>query len=180
MYYRPFIQEHDKTTSNGDVQARYNGIHVIDQDGTRNICFEGDSVFCPACKTTGVTKCVPPYRSWTGHDGRQVNLDGDLCLCKCFPPPRLIASDRNRRMIFDTDEITSIPGAEDWSEYAGYKLFSYTQCFLILNEETGQPDAGRKYQITYSKGVFEGQTDANGLTNSVGSNSPESVKIELF
>ncbi|WP_442968397.1 S-type pyocin domain-containing protein [Pseudomonas sp. Z18(2022)] len=59
--------------------------------GGQPISREGDSVLCPACGTTGFIANIGSYQSeiW---DGRQAALDGDLCICKCTPPPVLIAN----------------------------------------------------------------------------------------
>lgn len=180
MYTRAFIRAHDRTTSDGDIHAQLNGGTAGNDNNNKNICFEGDPVVCPACKSIGKTKCIPPYRPWTGHDGRQVNLDGDLCICKCSPPPRLNASFTNMTMTFESHEIFGIAGAEVWIEHVGIKKFAYDQHFLVLNKDTGIPDANRKYRIIYSKGAIEGKTDSNGLTATVKSDTPEKVRIELL
>jgi hypothetical protein len=71
-------------------------------------------------------------------------------------------------------------GSEGWMEYAGIKKFAYDQHFLVLNQDTGKPDAYRQYRITYSRGIIEGETDLNGLTDVVKSDTQETIKIELF
>jgi hypothetical protein len=40
--------------------------------------------------------------------GKQVALENDICLCKCDPPPRLIASQRTASMSFNTGELTAM------------------------------------------------------------------------
>lgn len=117
-YRRAVIRDHDTTTASGDVQARFNGLRL--GDDYKNACYEGDPVACPACKSTGVTKCVPPYRVNSGHDGRQINLDGDLCICKCSPPPRLKARHHDTTVGFTPDEISKMVGSSGWMVYAGY------------------------------------------------------------
>src|SRR5699024_2284277 len=112
MYSRAFIRDHDTTTRGGAVAAT---VHtVLLGSPPQKACYEGDPVRCPTCNSTGYTKCVPPFRPYTGPDGRQINLEGDLCVCKCSPLPRLVASDRNRTMDFGGDEVTSMAGAEGW------------------------------------------------------------------
>jgi hypothetical protein len=179
MYARPFIREDDSVTpGGGKVQPTPQQYPSTYHD--KLACFEGDPVYCNTCKTWGVTKCVPPYRPYIDPNGRQVSLDGDLCICKCPTPPRLKASFDNIRMLFEEDEFSSMAGVEDWLEYEGHKHFAYDQHFLILNEETKRPDSHRKYRITYSRGVIEGTTDVNGLTSVVKSNEKEKIKLELF
>ncbi|AZE60958.1 MULTISPECIES: S-type pyocin domain-containing protein [Pseudomonas fluorescens group] len=52
---------------------------------------EGDRVACPACGTEGFIALTGPHlhEEW---DGKQAALEGDLCICKCDPPPELIAN----------------------------------------------------------------------------------------
>ncbi|WP_150643776.1 PAAR domain-containing protein, partial [Pseudomonas fluorescens] len=52
---------------------------------------EGDEVYCPECDSTGEIACDGPHLVDL-LDGRHAALDGDLCRCKCDPPPRLIAN----------------------------------------------------------------------------------------
>lgn len=51
----------------------------------------GDEVYCPECDSTGVIALDGPHLNNSFY-GRQVALDGDLCRCKCDPPPRLEAN----------------------------------------------------------------------------------------
>lgn len=165
MYSRSFIRAHDKTTSNGDIQARSTGVTV----GTPpvNVCFEGDPVACPACKSIGITKCVPPYRRSTGPDGRQANLDGDLCICKCISPPRLKASFHNSFMGFESHEIAAMPGASDWLAYAGFTLgidpkAKHGKVFEFKDSVTGDVLANRTFLVKNNGTIHRSKTDSNG------------------
>lgn len=55
------------------------------------IAREGDPVRCPACDSIGVIACSVARSSFL-VGGREVALQGDLCRCRCDPPPTLIAS----------------------------------------------------------------------------------------
>ncbi|WP_175948056.1 PAAR domain-containing protein [Burkholderia pyrrocinia] len=51
----------------------------------------GARAYCNACKSTGViAKAGGPSRF--GNCGGEIALDGDILLCKCPTPPRMIAS----------------------------------------------------------------------------------------
>jgi len=167
MYSRAFIRAHDRTTSNGDIQAQFNGVTA--GNDKKNICFEGDPVACPACMSIGVTKCVPPYRRWTGHDGRQVNLDGDLCLCKCSPPPRLKASLTDMIMSFGGQDI--VGDAVPWFVDAGHDPAAIglraDQRFLITDKNTGDVLAGVAYVLECEGLQVEGVTDSDGMTQAI-------------
>lgn len=176
MFTRNFVLDGDKTTSGGTVHAKSNGMAFNDT----NICFEGDAVLCPACNTTGFTKCVPPSRPYTGNDGRQANLDGDLCICGCATPPSLQGSCSFMQMEFESHEFVQMPGVEAWLENTNQKQFIYNQRFAVLNKQTGKPEANRHYRILYSRGILTGETDSDGLTETVSSDVAETIKIELL
>lgn len=55
------------------------------------VAHEGDKVTCPACKSVGVIKANGPRLPETTM-GRKVALSGDLCICGCTPPPRMVHS----------------------------------------------------------------------------------------
>jgi uncharacterized Zn-binding protein involved in type VI secretion len=85
---RYLILNGDKTTANGTVQATPTSIKLSGQD----VAHEGDDVACPACNSTGKIKCDGPRQLMTAPDGRHAVLSDDLCMCKCDPPPKLVAS----------------------------------------------------------------------------------------
>ncbi len=91
----------DKTTSNGIVVGATDG--RMTQMGVP-LALEGDAVWCPACKTTGHILCVGP-RHLNSYHGRKDALDGDLCICRCDPPPRLIHSMTGMAHVLTHDEL---------------------------------------------------------------------------
>lgn len=85
---RYLILTGDKTTANGTVIATPATIRFANRD----VAHEGDDVQCPACNTTGKVQCDGPRQVMTAPDGRRAALSDDLCICKCDPPPKLVAS----------------------------------------------------------------------------------------
>ena len=83
------------TTAGGEVIS---GLERTSFNG-QMIAREGDRVACPACGTEGVIALTGPHlhEAW---GGRQAALEGDLCLCKCDPPPELIANQRFKSQDF--------------------------------------------------------------------------------
>lgn len=55
------------------------------------VALEGDAVACPACNGAGLIAADGP-RLPARDAGRLYALSGDLCLCGCEPPPRLVAA----------------------------------------------------------------------------------------
>ena len=85
-----------KTTAGGEVIS---GLERTSFNG-RMIAREGDRVACPACGTEGVIALTGPHlhEDW---GGKQAALEGDLCMCKCDPPPTLIANQHSKSQDFD-------------------------------------------------------------------------------
>lgn len=91
-----------KTTVGGTVVSGWHRGSIFGQDLAR----EGDQVKCPECDSTGTIICVGPRLSeeW---EGRKPALDGDLCKCKCDPPPKLIANQTIRCQTIENSGIAS-------------------------------------------------------------------------
>jgi len=170
MYWRSRIRAGDTTTVGGNVQPKPQ-IRPETENGEMT-AYEGDPVWCLACSTHGMTKCVQPYRVNTDPSGRQRLLDGDLCLCKCSEPPRLIARSDWSRDGFTPAEIwRRMPYCADWVEYAklgdqfqqdaealnGGKLFSF------VDSETGEPLANRGFVVNEGGVLREARTNKNGI-----------------
>ena len=86
------------------------------------LAFEGDAVSCPACHSTGEILCDGPRWPKAGPDGRQTALSDDLCLCRCNPLPRLIASQSTMSMSFEgspADEVMQRATARVYAPEAG-------------------------------------------------------------
>lgn len=166
MYWRAFIQEGDSLTPGGGrVQPKAQRFSVTYHG--QNGCFEGDPVFCNTCESWGITKCVPPYRPNTAPDGRQANLDGDLCLCKCPIPPRLKALHKNHRMGFGQHEIFGVSGTDGWLIHAGHVLKNSSDQVFAYDEQMrliSQSVEGMPYLIEIDDGrMISGTVGIDGL-----------------
>ncbi|QXH61767.1 PAAR domain-containing protein [Pseudomonas azerbaijanorientalis] len=97
---RYYITVGAKTTVGGTVVSGLPHGRINGQSMAR----EGDEVKCPECDSTGTIICVAPRLSeeW---DGRKPALDGDLCKCKCDPPPKLIANQTFRSQRIETGNV---------------------------------------------------------------------------
>lgn len=80
----------DSTTSHGG--------RVIPGPGARParnghlLATEDDMIDCPDCGIRGYIVCNGLRNPGEVLDGKPLVLDGDLCICGCWPPPRLKAS----------------------------------------------------------------------------------------
>lgn len=176
---RAFIRDGDTTTARGTVQARAQQWPVTQGNDAKHACFEGDPVSCPACRSVGSTKCVPPFRRSTGPDGRQANLDGDLCVCKCPVPPRLVARHHDSTMGFSADEVLNMPAASAWMAYAGHAWPSsrYDEFFVVHDAQTGRPVHGFSYGIATRSGEHHDEVSNDGAT--VKAHAQEAASLTL-
>lgn len=94
---RSYLRVGDKSSVGGTV---IDGISCCVHHG-KQVTFLGASVLCPACGTTGVIAPAGPRRN-NNFMGKRPALDRDLCICKCSPPPTMIAS---QDTMFDSFEV---------------------------------------------------------------------------
>jgi hypothetical protein len=123
---------------------------------------EGDHIDCPACRTKGVIQVVPPRIS-DRFNGKEFALSGDLCICKCNPPPKLIAS---QSLKCQTLALAWVESAEEAAARAVSANIDAEELVPIrlTDEATDRPHANRKYRLQLADKVVEGVTDSDGLT----------------
>jgi len=82
------IRDGDETTAGGIVSSPDRNDLLMG----KAIAYEGDHVECYACGVAGYILCTGKRPEETGAKDKRSALSGDLCICKCNPPPTLIAS----------------------------------------------------------------------------------------
>lgn len=153
------------TTSGGKVTtaATFFTIHGIP------VAYEDDSVSCPACNTVGVIKPDGPRLSDT-FNGKQVALSGDLCICKCAPPPRLVENQTFSYQRIDGDWLAD---QADVAAATAAKLNqggTHTPAkpdgipLVLLDPDTDEPYRHCSYRLELLGGVIDGMTDGDGAT----------------
>jgi hypothetical protein len=181
-YKRLLIREGDTLLpTGGEVKPRPQQYPTIYHG--KLACYEGDPVYCYACKSWGKTKCIPPYRPHTDPEGRQANLDGDLCICKCPTPPRLKALAEIISMNFEEHEIAKMTGSESWLHHAGIiKKTDFHDEQFIFNDANGNPMANMNYivRIKSTGAILQGVTDSNGATQRIKTASGGAADVEII
>ncbi|ADJ63332.1 conserved hypothetical protein [Herbaspirillum seropedicae SmR1] len=179
MFWRAFIREGDTVTPGGGLVQPRAQSPLVRYSG-KLACFEGDPVYCNSCKSWGITQCIQPFRPHRGPDGREVNLDGDLCLCKCPKPPKLKALHSDVRMGFEDEHRHAPTSRQDTQRNYLSPAPLYDQRFAVRHARSGKPMANVKYRITLADGkTCIGLTDEHGLTETVSSDTAQKVKIEV-
>jgi hypothetical protein len=130
----------------------------------------------------GVTRCVPPFRPYTGPDGRQANLDGDLCICRCSNPPRLKALFNDKTMDFEGHEIARMGGASGWLAYAGYTqtIARFDQFFRVLDKDSGQPVSGFTYGTKTRSSEHHDRLYSDGTTAKTYAQEEQDVELSYL
>ncbi|WP_296228370.1 PAAR domain-containing protein [Ralstonia sp. UBA689] len=160
---RNLIRVGDKTTAGGTV---VDGDHTCTHHGIA-LSYNGALIICPACKSTGRACNVPPMREIT-FQGKQALLENDICLCKCNPPPRLIASQNTMYISFDGDELTGMglrANVDPLPEVTNSEQSDiFDEQFMLVND-SGFPMANMYYTIKPPSGELQyGVTDHSGKT----------------
>ena len=173
MPKRYYIHMGDATTANGVVTE---GLSSNTWHGHPN-SYEGDKIDCPTCHSTGVIKCAGSRISNKGTHGKEAALDGDLCICKCPEPPRLIAS----QSVYST-EGEATPSVVDFGNYEknaaiGNPGNQYDQHFVIFDSASQRPAMGIAYSVKSAAGEHHGTVNTEGKT--VGAYSPEPQEVGL-
>lgn len=157
MLKRYSIRLGAKTTAGGVVKtgssnATLNGVLLA---------VDGDLIDCPVCGSEGVIHCVLPRISDT-YDGKELALSDDLCICKCNPPPKLLADQ-------DFDYQLLVVASRETEDEAAARRRSANIADLMpmrfIDQATGKPQANCNYRLELQEGkVLAGTTDANGCT----------------
>jgi uncharacterized Zn-binding protein involved in type VI secretion len=150
------------------------------------IALENDLIFCPACKSQGKILCVGPRIPDTWN-GKQVALEKDLCICGCFPSPRLIANQSLRsQVVGENSAAPSPPEAAISSAPSPASAFTtkdegYDLDFLLTDEKTGYPMSDWPYTIELASGKnLEGRTDHMGKTSKVAALYAEHAILRVY
>lgn len=178
---RYYIRKGDPTTSGGTVVAGF--VHCTDNG--KEMAGEGHPVWCPACKSTGVIRCVGTRLPNSVND-IELALNGDLCVCRCRPPyPQLIATQSTHWTEGSADAgaraSSSNAFAESGLAQAGEDETPHEIQFQAIDPETGRPAPHSPYVLTREDGSeIDGITDRRGLTAIIEASSPERVGIHFF
>ncbi|WP_321910154.1 PAAR domain-containing protein [Paraburkholderia sp. J11-2] len=145
---RALLKLGDKTTAGGVVLE---GVDSCLHHGTP-LTFIGAKIWCPECNSEGVIGWNGPHRKATMM-GKQQALEGDLCLCRCDPPPVLLASQNSAWHVFESDELERATGAGHSmtrASPAGHDELEHY--FEIVDAVSGAPIEGMTYTLL-SNGV---------------------------
>jgi uncharacterized Zn-binding protein involved in type VI secretion len=164
------------TTSGGRVISAH---HFRTINGVK-VAVEGDWLECPQCHSKGVIKPAGP-RLTELCNGKQVALHDDLCICKCSPPPRLIADQILVCQVIDVEwhadevakKLATVQADTTTSQTSPAPKDELP--LLLLDPETQEPCKHRPYKLQLKDEVIEGTTDEHGATRPLSASERASV-----
>jgi uncharacterized Zn-binding protein involved in type VI secretion len=164
----------DKSTNGGVVTE---GAENFTHHGTP-VTFIGAKVWCGGCKSEGFIGERGPRRIAT-MKGKQQALDGDICVCKCTPPPIMLASQNTAWHAFNGHEVADqgYVGNDGsmTSEYRG----EYDERVRVVDAD-GRALSGTPYHIRTSGGkVYKGLTDSAGYCPRIYTNDTNTLDIAV-
>lgn len=140
----------------------------------------GAKVFCPACKTTGRIAAKWPRLS-DSMMGREAALEGDICLCACHPPPRMIASQHDSFQEIEVEEKTAArPADAVQSEPIQTESPAprYAQRVQVRDSSTGMPLRHQPYRVEVNGAQTYGRTDEEGVAT-IETDAPSAFRIHI-
>lgn len=164
MIKRYYITLGATTTAGGKVTTAGSFMSV---NGAK-VALDRDKIWCSQCNSEGYIALDGPRLS-SSYNGKQFALNDDLCICKCSPPPRLVAAQNHSSQTIDTDWHAVKVGAT--AQAAGnlntvQSRASETDSIplVLLDPDTQEPFKQCTYRLELSDKVIEGTTDQNGAT----------------
>ena len=132
-------------------------------EGTE-LTFVGARVICPACRSTG--QIVPTGPRWPANFmGKQPALEGDLCACKCDPPPAMMASQTTMFESFDSHQLASMGFTADGRVTGADADEDLERYFEIVDARTEAPIEGMTHKLSSDGRVLiDDATLAGGKT----------------
>jgi hypothetical protein len=109
--------------------------------------------------------------------GKEDALEGDVCVCKCNPPPRMIASQYDMYQELESHDL----------EAMGYTpsgiplLYHHDEQITLRDRSTRRAVANILYRVKAGSSVItSGKTDANGRTGRVITDDKQNIVIEIL
>lgn len=175
---RNMILKGDKTTRGGVV---IEGDESFTSDG-RPVACQGARIDCPSCESEGRIVNVGPYLPMTLRAGKQVALEGDHCVCKCDPPPLLIASRDNMSMTMQAREVARTDYSPNGRWLAKKTEISdevFDRYFQFVDERGEPVSQIRVHLIDVDSQTKQVKTDSDGRTPVVSGREGQRIGVSL-
>ncbi|WP_082729790.1 PAAR domain-containing protein [Burkholderia sp. FL-7-2-10-S1-D7] len=169
---RSYLKVGDKSSAGGTV---IEGIPSCYHHGTE-LTYLGAQVVCPACQSTG--RIVPKGPRWPNNMmGKEPALEGDLCVCKCYPNPVMLASQNSMFESFESQNLADMGFVASGLASAVESPSEHWIRFAL--KDAGSCE-GLRCLAHFSDGtVEEGFFDSNNVAHFNRTNSSPCQKVEV-
>ncbi|WP_230380776.1 PAAR domain-containing protein [Burkholderia ubonensis] len=178
----------DRLERGGEILP-YSGPVFTFGDAGRQVALIGKTAFCEACKSTGIiAKAGGPKRlNFMGETA----ADGDIVLCRCVTPPKIVAEHSGESWCDDEVETcgvcdNSVRGigafaSDSQASTAESNAMEQFDDRFVLRNTVGQPINCAHYAIQRGTGELEyGVTDEQGHTHLLSSTATqENINVYL-
>jgi hypothetical protein len=172
--------------NNGEVIEGLRDCTIQGPDGrSRNQAFVGHRAYCGSCESAGPIvegPGTPGYnlRMYDATIRAHEAVEGDIVVCKCSLPPRIIAVYGRSSCIHDAGGAPASAAAAMREALAGATTASqYDEQFQLLTK-SGAPIPNARYKIVSASGtVTIGTTDAQGKTSRITTTAVEALQLHL-
>ncbi|WP_081075193.1 PAAR domain-containing protein [Burkholderia stagnalis] len=162
-------------SSNGGVVLE--GMDFFIHHGTP-VTFLGAKVYCSACDSTGVIVGQGPRRP-DSLMGKHAALDGDLCACRCYPSPVMLASQDTASQEFAAAELAEMGFGPAGNPLPECHHESCDEQVRVV-DRAGQPLSGVPYHIRSASGAtYKGLTDSQGYCARVYTKNPQQLDVAV-
>lgn len=170
---RSYLKVGDKSSAGGTV---IEGIPLTTHHGTE-LTFLGAKVVCPACKSVG--HIVPKGPRWSSDSmmGKDPALEDDICVCKCNPPPIMIASQLDMYESYGSHQLASMGFGPTGLALADEPLSKQWIGFTLADAGSCE---GLRCRAHFADGsVEEGVFDADGKVRFGRSNASACQRVDV-
>lgn len=172
---RYYLKEGDQSSADGVVLE---GEETCTHYGTA-MTYLGAKVYCRTCKTVGFIVGKGPRLPDTMMD-KEMALDGDICACKCDPPPVMIASQSDSFQDIDSGPLAPLPEEKGPSQpYETSSVRDYSQRFFVCDSSTGKPLRNRRFIADVEGEQQLGRTDGDGYAT-IETESPKTFRVHIL
>ncbi|WP_240805032.1 hypothetical protein [Cupriavidus oxalaticus] len=111
--------------------------------------------------------------------GKEVALEGDLCACRCYPHPVMLASQDTMFQSFEPHELAEMGSASNGGPLKKEPLGDFDERVRVIDRD-GRPLSGVPFHIkTKSGAVHKGVTDSEGYCPRVYTTNIEDLNIAI-
>lgn len=165
----------DQLDTGGQIES-YSGPIFTIGDAGHQVALIGGAAYCEECRSTGViVKDGGPRRiNFMGETA----ADGDIVLCNCATPPRIVARLADNSWC-DDEDYGAATSSTNAPRSAVEQRAIYDEQYTLAGSQ-GRPLAGVRYRVRIGvQIVLSGVTDASGKTQRIPTDGMKRLYLDV-